>query len=175
MHHNTEILNYNPAKVQILLDITNYVLETPVSYFEIGHPAILHQPSFHNFTKNFKAISMYTDGSKTEKHVGAAFMVLNQKDMVLYQAYYKLHQKCSIVQADLFAVYKGINYIENHLLNSSTPTQIVTDSTTILKLINRPNIHHPLSITISKELTNILITGFPSVGLLDTVESREMN
>ncbi|XP_067141829.1 uncharacterized protein [Centruroides vittatus] len=70
-------------------------------------------------------IEIYTDGSKVENRVGASFIVIKDKEEI-HQAQYRLDDRCSVYQAELFAILQSIKWILS--TSVSVPVIINTDS-----------------------------------------------
>ncbi|XP_023235519.1 uncharacterized protein LOC111634917 [Centruroides sculpturatus] len=84
---------------------------------------------------------IYTDGSRSDKGTGASFIIKNSKDRTVYQCYFKLGSHCTNSQAELYAILKAINHVENNIDIFKGNIYIMTDSKTSLhRLINRNRI-----------------------------------
>lgn len=128
--HTTDILPH---------DIT---LERPTPPHDLLHPAdrITVLPlSFTNdeeiaeYTKSGSIIQLYTDGSKLEEgQVGAAF-VHWENNRARATKKYKLHNSCSVFQAELLAIQKACSWA--HAKYPGKSIQIFTDSQSSLAAI----------------------------------------
>lgn len=93
---------------------------------------------------------VYTDGSKSDEgKVGAAFVIIKPNgDQSTHK--YKLHDCCSVFQAELLAISKAIEHIIKHKISS---TNIYSDSMSGLTELSNPNstnhivnsIHHKIN------------------------------
>lgn len=97
-------------------------------YDKTNHPAALItkdlsrllQEDYSNYNK------IFTDASKTEEGVGAAFICGENVSK------YKLHSATTVCTAELFAIYKSLKYINN---TASSKYVILTDSLSAIKAI----------------------------------------
>lgn len=80
-------------------------------------------------------IKIYTDGSKKSNRVGAAFTSDNVNES------FKLPQCCSIFTAELFALWKAVNYGEK---TRSTNIMIWSDSLSAINALTSEEHPHPL-------------------------------
>ena len=77
-------------------------------------------------------LSFYTDGSKNNDGVGAAFVCVHSGVTKCY----KLHPRASIAMAEIFAIYQTLLYLkENIHIYNNTNIVIMTDSMTSLNVI----------------------------------------
>lgn len=92
------LINYKDLKkfeIDISDNIGRHPTECAVKNFYIGVPY-----------KN-KGMTVYTDGSKINNGTGSAVCILDS-EWIVYQGSYKLSDNCTIMQAELFAIKKGI-------------------------------------------------------------------
>ncbi|GBN91931.1 Putative protein in type-1 retrotransposable element R1DM [Araneus ventricosus] len=83
---------------------------------------------------------VYTDGSKLEGQVGAAFCVMNEDIRQEHQ--YRLSDHCSVFQAEAVAIQNAIKWKKNNY--PSAKCHIHTDSLSVLMALQNHNINHEL-------------------------------
>ncbi|CAG4944782.1 unnamed protein product [Parnassius apollo] len=115
----TQVSQYLPS------DVT---LDVPAKPGNLLHPS-LRKPI--KFTEEqipteyiINSYRIYTDGSKHSNKVGAAFVIHKPNGEKLIRKY-KLHDSCSVFQAELLAISKACEWIIEHKIN---PTYIFFDS-----------------------------------------------
>ncbi|XP_023226394.1 uncharacterized protein LOC111627071 [Centruroides sculpturatus] len=99
---------------------------------------------FNEISPTNCAIIIYTDGSKCENHVGASFVVY-RNDVEIYYNVFRLGAFCNVLQAELFAILKAIDWCEGVVNNAKIA--IVTDSLSSLTMLRKESTH-PLAFTI---------------------------
>jgi ribonuclease HI len=95
------------------------------------------RPSPMNESPMQADLTIFTDGSKTDVGVGAAFIVWKDPDCSLppeYSASYSLSKKCTVFQAEVFALLKCSEWLLNYPSAVNT-INIFTDSTAALSAI----------------------------------------
>jgi ribonuclease HI len=80
---------------------------------------------------------VYTDGSKSNARVGAAFYVF-RGDLIVRKAKYKLANHCSVFQSELFAILKAITYV-NKTFNNYLSITICIDSLSVIRALEDCN------------------------------------
>ncbi|XP_055951422.1 uncharacterized protein LOC129987468 [Argiope bruennichi] len=124
LHHNNNCLNLDPDKVDS--KITGWT----------SHPSVHlqdRQISLEDGGSFFEINGIYTDGSKTEKGVGAAFCVFqNGYPTTAWTS--KLAEYNTVFQAEILALYKAVNYIQS----TSTPTTIYVDNKASIQAAANP-------------------------------------
>ena len=108
---------------------TNWVFERQIEHYRREHPAQSTDFTNCNLRHNFE---IYTDGSKTELHTGAAFVVY-KNDIKIYSKNYRLALNCTVYQAELFAILHAIKWCNNNLVEA----RINTDSLSSLQAIKK--------------------------------------
>ncbi|XP_067130869.1 uncharacterized protein [Centruroides vittatus] len=106
-----------------------------------------YHPSFtidEHINLNESAIAnglcIFTDGSKSGAGVGSSIVVKN-KDKNIYQARYKLQNHCTANQAESYAIYRALNWInENRQHHKFNRITIYSDSRVALHQIKNMNI-----------------------------------
>ncbi|GBN57214.1 hypothetical protein AVEN_162700-1 [Araneus ventricosus] len=120
------------------------------SKLETAQIALSHRSSWTpvQWDKNIdnKDVLIYTDGSKIDGHVGAAFCVLNESIRQEHQ--YRLSDHCSVFQAEAVAIQEAIKWKMNHFPLSKC--HIHTDSLSVLMAPQNHQISHDL-IQVAKE------------------------
>ncbi|XP_023211506.1 uncharacterized protein LOC111614364 [Centruroides sculpturatus] len=91
------------------------------------------------------AWKIYTDGSRNANGTGAGLTVINSKNRTTYQCYYKLAPHCTNSQAELLAILKAIQHIDNNIDKFKGSIYILTDSKTSLYSLN--NMNRPTTLT----------------------------
>ncbi|XP_023240776.1 uncharacterized protein LOC111639209 [Centruroides sculpturatus] len=84
------------------------------------------------------SINIYTDGSRINNSVGCGLVIYENTTELSYQTY-RLDDKCTVFQAELFAIWKAVEHI-NRNYDNITAT-IHTDSLSAYRLINSPKLH----------------------------------
>lgn len=122
-------------------------LEVAASPGELLHPAHRNGITFREIasTEDFNKIDLnnyhniYTDGSKCENRVGAACVVFHPQGKTLTYKL-KLHNCCSVFQAELLAIHKAIEWI---VQNKACKSNIFSDSkSSLVELQNTDSCNH---------------------------------
>lgn len=71
---------------------------------------------------------------------------------MIHQAYFRLHTNCSIIQAELIAIFRCLIFLSMNKRVINIDIQIVTDSAVSIALIKRPKRKQPLSFKINQLL-----------------------
>lgn len=79
---------------------------------------------------------IYTDGSKKEKEVGAAFLVFNSCNKLVLSKQFKLPEYSSNYDAEIIAIKKAIEFMVNE--NGNNKYQLFTDSWSALQALKNP-------------------------------------
>jgi ribonuclease HI len=167
-----------PAKIKYAAELENTRLrgvssllpedleiEKPIPPSEMMHPAIREGISFRELQDGAeveRALAdhpedswvSYTDGSRHDNTVGAAFVTVGPNHTYSTTKKLKLHDCCSVYQAELLAISQCL---QNHL-NKITPTHnntthiILSDSKSALQELANPNSYNSLANTIHKLL-----------------------
>jgi ribonuclease HI len=103
--------------------------------------------------KHKSAIPIYTDGSKTDVHVGAAMVAIDHVSVR------RLPSCSSIFTAELVALFRALNYVNKHPFHSFV---IYTDSRSSLEALSAPQTRNPLVLEIQHFLV-LLSSHFKSV------------
>jgi ribonuclease HI len=116
------------------------------------HPADTVTRMIEN-TEEKSRLQMYTDGSKTEKGVGAAIAVF-ESSLHTNHVQCRLNKSCSNNQAEQLAILTALKYTENMQTTEKTVT-IFTDSLITLDSLRNVNIHTYLIEEIRKKLNEM--------------------
>lgn len=111
---------------------------------------------------------MYTDGSKDQKNAGASYWSVNNS------VSYRIYNEASISTAELFAIQKCIEFInENHLTN----VLLCTDSLSSLLMFEKLYSSHPIVLSIQHLIfttnTNIVFYWVPGHAGISGNESAD--
>ena len=98
-------------------------------------------------------ILIYTDGSKTESHVGAGMTAVKDSKEFYFDAR-RLNLHCTVYQAELYAINMAIEWIENHQ-NRPPSFAIHVDSMAALLAIKDRQATHPLAVKIRTKVINL--------------------
>ena len=90
-------------------------------------------------------VCIYTDGSKTENHVGAGMVALKDSREIHIEIK-RLKKECSVFQAELCGIKTAIDWIQSS--KSETSYAIYVDSTSALHAIANKHTRHPLAVEI---------------------------
>ena len=125
--------------------------EQPVPFTQFLHPSIDHYSDFsvYNRAATTGATEIFTDGSKSENKVGAAFVVFEhgcETDSRLI----RLASHCSVYQAELIAILTALQHDSLHYMTQ--PISIITDSLSSLHAIKGTDQSHPIVFEIKKKL-----------------------
>ncbi|GBO27514.1 hypothetical protein AVEN_100242-1 [Araneus ventricosus] len=114
------------------------------SKMEIAQNALIYPSSWSPVQWDKKIANIdqviYTDGSKIDGHVGAAFCVLNASTRQEHQ--YRLSDHCSVFQAEAVAIQEAIKWKTRHFPQSSC--HIHTDSLSVLMALQNHQIRNDL-------------------------------
>lgn len=91
-------------------------------------------------------IRIYTDGSKTDNHVGAA-MVAMENTREIHTGVIRLSKECTVFQAELCGIKMAIDWIE-HQNKRTSSYSINVDSTAALLAIADKHTRQPLAVDI---------------------------
>ena len=104
-------------------------------------------------TKDTSTVQIYTDGSKSEKGVGAGITFYMSGDLIK-SLKYKLNNRCTNNQAEQLAIIKALQHPVNIHAEVKTAT-VYTDSRMTLDSLKNTNIHTALVEEIRQELTEM--------------------
>ncbi|KAH9369545.1 hypothetical protein HPB48_021009 [Haemaphysalis longicornis] len=93
-------------------------------------------------TEDIVDYRIYTDGSKTEKEVGAAFVIFNDNNQIVRTEKFKLPEYSSNNEAELIAIKKVIEFIIRNKANNNH--QLFTDSWSVLQALKNPLNTYPI-------------------------------
>ena len=89
-------------------------------------------------------VSIYTDGSKTEQHVGAG-MVAMKDSREIHTDTQRLNNDCTVFQAELCGIRMAIEWIQNQRKKAPTYAINVDSKAAILAIANKHSTH-PLAV-----------------------------
>src|ERR1700733_679094 len=135
----------------------------------IDNPEFLKQAALQTITKYSTMVNIYTDGSKKEDNVAAAFTI----PVLNIDKQFKLCKSSSIYAAELTAIKEAVIWIHNEGIKDKKYA-IFSDSLSVLTSIkenkskSRPKLFNELLIQINKiEINTVEIIWIPShVGLI---------
>jgi len=117
----------------------------------------LHPAETINFlseeTKDTSTVQVYTDGSKSEKGVGAGIAIYMTGELIK-NLKYKLNNRCTNNQAEQLAILKALQHTVNIHAEDKTAT-VYTDSRMTLDSLKNTNIHTALVEEIRQQLTEM--------------------
>ncbi|XP_068619955.1 uncharacterized protein [Battus philenor] len=137
--------------------VRNRELELPASFLKLSHPSEQIGVEFSCLEAGEEAAQLttaaadqviYTDGSRIEDKVGAAFCVM-QGAAQKYSKKLKLGGFRSVYQAELLALAEGTGYAAS---GSAQKSAILCDSRSALQTVARPDTLHPLALRVGKEV-----------------------
>ncbi|XP_035209471.1 uncharacterized protein LOC118183959 [Stegodyphus dumicola] len=99
------------------------------------HSAEARMINWHKDQPTGFGIEIFTDGSKTQERVGAAFVVYDNK--ILTQRI-RLNGYSTVFQAEAIALKSAFIWINEYLKNGKRPINVFSDSQSVLKAINSP-------------------------------------
>jgi len=89
-------------------------------------------------------VSIYTDGSKTENHVGAS-MVAVQDSTEMHIETQKLNKTCRVFQAELCGIIMAVDWIQSNRQKRSSYAINVDSKAALLDIANK-HTTHPLAV-----------------------------
>lgn len=99
-----------------------------------------------------KALTYYTDGSKTSEGVGGAFVLFSSSNKCIRTKKFYLSNNCDIFQAELFSIERAINHAKEKHFQSF---RICSDSlSSLLAIVNFTN-HNFLATTIRQKICKL--------------------
>lgn len=110
--------------------------EVPVPFSFFGHLAGRPDQILCNFkdliVEGEEAFQIFTDGSKSSKNVGAAFVFKSSTGQNVYARRAKLREQCNIFQAECFAIHMALQWA---ILANVKLIVICSDSLTVFTAI----------------------------------------
>ena len=94
-------------------------------------------------------VSIYTDGSKTDNHVGASMVAVRDSTEIHVETK-RLNITCKVFQAELYGIITAVKWIQRHR-QKSLSYAINTDSKTALQAIANKRTTHPSVVDIRKK------------------------
>ncbi|XP_023210625.1 uncharacterized protein LOC111613507 [Centruroides sculpturatus] len=108
------------------------------SFADLPHPALRRGLGTHDCETS---IEVFTDGSKTAQGTASAFVVYVGSEESHHDTL-PLHPECSVFQAEMFAVFKAIEFC-NKIFNCNIT--IFTDSQAMVQVLTNKDTTHPLA------------------------------
>lgn len=142
--------------------------EEPAPLARLLHPAIRQAPTFCVASTQERidealgtdTATIYTDGSKLENgSVGAALVCLDPNappGRAMVERRFRLHECCTVYQAELFAIYKACELAEQRGYRDSL---ILSDSLSSLKAIGQRSSSNPMIVYIHEVIHRHLPRG----------------
>ncbi|XP_023236583.1 uncharacterized protein LOC111635749 [Centruroides sculpturatus] len=104
-------------------------LKDPTSNTMYDYPSASNNISTYNETND---ISIFTDGSKDDNKVGAAFVLYDHQTGKTHRSAFKLGPHCSVPQAEILAITKAIDHVFAEWFPHSKSITIYSDSITAI-------------------------------------------
>ena len=98
-------------------------------------------------------VTLYTDGSKTEQHVGAG-MVAMKESREIHTESMRLNNDCTVFQAELCGLRMAIDWIQNQR-NKVTTYAINVDSKSAILAIANKHSTHPIAVDSRRKLIEL--------------------
>ncbi|RVE43511.1 hypothetical protein evm_011845 [Chilo suppressalis] len=141
----------------------NIPIETPTPISQLPHPCNRSGIEFHEATnqEDINTITseipflIFTDGSKHDDKVGAAFVVKTPNG-THYTNKLKLYSYCSVYQAEQLAIERACQWIFTHKISQAA---ILSDSKLSLMELKNPSTTQPLAVSTHVHLRNITNMG----------------
>ena len=89
-------------------------------------------------------VDIYTDGSKTSKHVGAGMVVMKDSCEIHIESQ-KLNSSCTVFQAELYGITMAVDWIHNERKKAPSYTINVHSKSALLSIANK-HTTHPLAV-----------------------------
>ena len=112
---------------------------------------------YRNLPKTFWQI--YTDGSKTDKRVGAAFLILRNGE-IWSDMKFRLPNTASVFQAEMYAISQAAAYFLEHYVDQVQECQFYTDSMASLLALQSLEVTTTLTRNAIKQLNRMAQVGF---------------
>ena len=155
---------YEAKRGKHLEELPGRQLQTRISAFDLPHPAsrklrtyghINDQNEANNMSEN--KIMIYTDGSKLDGRVGAAFTIWKTDEELRYRKF-GLADYCSVYQAELVAINKALQEVPK-TVEKGYSVCVASDSRSALDAISNPACLNPIVHEIQQSLTRLETEG----------------
>ena len=120
-------------------------VETPIKIKGI-HPRDNHIHVDLSGAQGNAIVTIYTDGSKTEKHVGASMAAMTE----IHTETQKLNKLCTVFQAELCGILMAVNWIQR-LQQKRASYAINVDSKAALLAIANRHTNQPIAVAVRLE------------------------
>ena len=115
-------------------------------------------------SNEFKAANLhiFTDGSKSALGVGGGYVIYSQRSIIVNNSF-RLHDLCSVFQAELLAIQLALLYLNRQDL-IYCQAAVLTDSQSAIQAIINSDNRHPIVLDTIKEINSLfahhIIVGF---------------
>ncbi|XP_035204546.1 uncharacterized protein LOC118179482 [Stegodyphus dumicola] len=99
------------------------------------HPALTQKVRWYKDPPEDKEIEAFTDGSKKDNRVGAAFVIYKNSQEIMSKQI-RLNDEATVFQAEVVALKEVCKWL-SHNADSNTPIKIFTDSQSSLQSLNK--------------------------------------
>jgi len=123
-------------------------IETPTKLKGIN-PTENHIQVVLSGEEGLEEVTLYTDGSKTDKHVGAG-MVAMKESREIHTGSMRLNNDCTVFQAELGGIRMATDWIQNQRKKVATYAINVDSISAILAIPNKHTTHPTAEDTRSK-------------------------
>jgi ribonuclease HI len=125
-----------------------------------GHPRFINSITYKHYSSHFKVsdLNIFTDGSKTDNHVGFSFIVYDNKEKIIASNGARLEQYCSVHQSELFGIFKALEFIKD-LPTKINSVSIITDSRSSLEAIKSYKLNNSIVFNIKRMINLIQAMG----------------
>ena len=141
----------------LLLEIDSCFALTPQICY------VVHQDSFHTDRVYFDQLGrgeweVFTDGSKKNNQVGAAF-IIRRFGLSWQEGKYRLPDTSSVFQAELYAIYQAAVALGESEVGVGK-CRFFSDSMSSLQALISKEIHHTLVLRLVKQLNKLVVLGW---------------
>ena len=124
---------------------------------------VMHSESFRQDPDFIKQLDqsgyvIFTDGSKKEDKVGAAFVIFHNK-IEIFQMKFRLPNTATVFQAELYAICKGVGALRELNVDFSIQCSIISDSMSALQSLSANEIHNSIVLRTVKQLNELAYDG----------------
>ena len=119
-------------------------IETPTKLKGIN-PTENHIQVVLSGEEGLAEVTLYTDGFKTDKHVGAG-MVAKKESREIHTESMRLKNDCTVFQAELCGIRMAIEWIQYQRKKDATYATNVDSKLAILAVANKHTTTHPIAV-----------------------------
>jgi ribonuclease HI len=98
-------------------------------------------------------MTLYTDGSKTDKHVGAGMVVMKESKEIYTEAT-RINNDCTIFQAELCGIRMAIEWIQNQRKKAASYAINIDSKAAILAIANK-HTTHPIAVDMRRKMIQL--------------------